>query len=584
MAYSESTRSAGLMTSLRGEPKTEDEAGVELDIREADTELARGAELLGALLQTDEAELTREEDERGVELVIWEELEREDAELLGRTLDPLVGIKLDEGRPEETHVPAQSTWFTLEQARHWLGPAPEQLEQLESQARHDEEAVSKNCVLLHVGRQRPLVRTGRVKQVVKNCRLQKTKETQNTPSALQLVDRRNGGKIRDLARRAFRSTTCPQFVSATARRSERDAPPHSRLLLSAMSAEPAHTPLALSMYVFAAQSMQSFDVPPVDLHDMEHGVHAPPLQNEPVGQSAPDDVVLWGRALGAVVLVQYKCPSPPYTECILSGRLQCLLPVSPSSHLEHLPGHAAQPGPKNPAAQVSHEAPVKPGAQVQEHGGEHEVDWMSKRVRELGALVGSCDVWDGVPDDDAIVAWGGGVDSNPDAGGEDKRAGGERCRRAGTNGGAGKGAESGLARIEQPALFERPASCVRFRGSAKEAEEFLNPGDGRGRRMKTSVDGKPGFDIVRPTMERDISDMRVFDDMHTHWMCSKSPEDIGLQCRRWKMCWLRPLAHSKYKQGVQVNGQNKHSLPSANYGVHTRRRADRGGGAPEAAA
>jgi hypothetical protein len=49
---------------------------VELDIREADTELARGAELLGALLRTDEAELTREEDERGVELVIWEELER----------------------------------------------------------------------------------------------------------------------------------------------------------------------------------------------------------------------------------------------------------------------------------------------------------------------------------------------------------------------------------------------------------------------------------------------------------------------------------------------------------------------------
>ncbi|KAJ7260546.1 hypothetical protein C8J57DRAFT_1232808 [Mycena rebaudengoi] len=138
---------------------TEDEAGVELDIREADMELARGAELLGALLRTDEA---REEDERGVELVIWEELEREDTELLGRTLDPLVGIKLDEGRPEETHVPEQSTWFTLEQVRHWLGPAPEQLEQLESQARHDEEAVSKNCVLLHVGRQRPLVRTGRV--------------------------------------------------------------------------------------------------------------------------------------------------------------------------------------------------------------------------------------------------------------------------------------------------------------------------------------------------------------------------------------------------------------------------------------
>lgn len=60
-----------------------------------------------------------------------------------------------------THVPARRTWAALAQARHWLGPAPEQLEQLASQVMHDDDVASKNCVLLHVGRQRPLVRTGR---------------------------------------------------------------------------------------------------------------------------------------------------------------------------------------------------------------------------------------------------------------------------------------------------------------------------------------------------------------------------------------------------------------------------------------
>ena len=61
----------------------------------------------------------------------------------------------------ETHVPPRRTWLELEQARQLLGPAPEQLEQLASHDWHVDEVLSKNCPLLHVGRQRPLVNTGR---------------------------------------------------------------------------------------------------------------------------------------------------------------------------------------------------------------------------------------------------------------------------------------------------------------------------------------------------------------------------------------------------------------------------------------
>lgn len=61
----------------------------------------------------------------------------------------------------EVHVPPRKTWLELEQARQLLGPAPEQLEQLESQDWHEEEVLSKNWFLLQVGKQRPLVRTGR---------------------------------------------------------------------------------------------------------------------------------------------------------------------------------------------------------------------------------------------------------------------------------------------------------------------------------------------------------------------------------------------------------------------------------------
>lgn len=62
----------------------------------------------------------------------------------------------------ETQVPPRKTWLELEQARQLLGPAPEQLEQLESQDWHADDVVSKNSDLLHVGKQRPFVRTGRL--------------------------------------------------------------------------------------------------------------------------------------------------------------------------------------------------------------------------------------------------------------------------------------------------------------------------------------------------------------------------------------------------------------------------------------
>lgn len=72
----------------------------------------------------------------------------------GITLEPPLQLA-------ETHVPPRRTWLELEHARQLLGPAPEQLEQLASHDWHDDEVLSKNWFLLQVGRQRPLVSTGR---------------------------------------------------------------------------------------------------------------------------------------------------------------------------------------------------------------------------------------------------------------------------------------------------------------------------------------------------------------------------------------------------------------------------------------
>jgi len=68
----------------------------------------------------------------------------------------------------ETHVPARRTCVELAQARQRLAPGPEQLEQLESQAWQEDEVVSKYCDLVHVGKQRPLVRTGRAELQVEH--------------------------------------------------------------------------------------------------------------------------------------------------------------------------------------------------------------------------------------------------------------------------------------------------------------------------------------------------------------------------------------------------------------------------------
>ena len=59
------------------------------------------------------------------------------------------------------HEPPWRTWLLLAHARQLLGPAPEQLEQLESQDWHVDDVVSKNWFWLHVGRHRPFVSTGR---------------------------------------------------------------------------------------------------------------------------------------------------------------------------------------------------------------------------------------------------------------------------------------------------------------------------------------------------------------------------------------------------------------------------------------
>jgi hypothetical protein len=60
-----------------------------------------------------------------------------------------------------TQLPPRSTWLELEHARQLVGPDPEQLEQLVSHDWHVDDVLSKNCDLLHVGRHRPFVKTGR---------------------------------------------------------------------------------------------------------------------------------------------------------------------------------------------------------------------------------------------------------------------------------------------------------------------------------------------------------------------------------------------------------------------------------------
>lgn len=61
----------------------------------------------------------------------------------------------------DTHDPPRRTWVGVEHAKQLPGPESKQLEQLESHAWQDEVVRSKNWDLLHVGRQRPVMRTGR---------------------------------------------------------------------------------------------------------------------------------------------------------------------------------------------------------------------------------------------------------------------------------------------------------------------------------------------------------------------------------------------------------------------------------------
>jgi hypothetical protein len=73
---------------------------------------------------------------------------------LGTTLEEFVHVA-------ETQLPLRKTSFGLEHARQELGPLPEQLEQLGSQDWQVDEVTSKYCDWLQVGKQRPLVKTGR---------------------------------------------------------------------------------------------------------------------------------------------------------------------------------------------------------------------------------------------------------------------------------------------------------------------------------------------------------------------------------------------------------------------------------------
>jgi len=83
------------------------------------------------------------------------------------------------------------------------------------------------------------------------------------------------------------------------------------------------------------------------------------------------------------------------------------VPCIPSSHWSHPLGHCLQAGPKNPEAHVSHDVPLKPGAQIHvlvngeqiplfEHAGLQANDMTSYKLsvveEEEAEERGSCDV------------------------------------------------------------------------------------------------------------------------------------------------------------------------------------------------
>jgi len=61
-----------------------------------------------------------------------------------------------------TQAPDRNTWVELEHARQLEGPGPEHDEQVESHVWHEPDVESKYWFFEHVGRQRPLVSTGRL--------------------------------------------------------------------------------------------------------------------------------------------------------------------------------------------------------------------------------------------------------------------------------------------------------------------------------------------------------------------------------------------------------------------------------------
>jgi len=162
---------------------------------------------------------------------------------------------------------------------------------------------------------------------------------------------------------------------------------HSCLLLLAISAEPSQTPLpsvptqlSPSLYWPFPQMMQSFDVGPEQvLHEGEHALHAVPSENEPSGQTVPDEVVpAWAR------------------HWVLSFAFW----VKPCLHWRHVPvpsAHEVHPSwqtwqsplelRKNPVAHFAHAVPlsafVQPALQVHDPPEPH---WPFRQLQVLGAF------------------------------------------------------------------------------------------------------------------------------------------------------------------------------------------------------
>ncbi|EED78376.1 predicted protein [Postia placenta Mad-698-R] len=311
-------------------------------------------------------------------------------------------------QPAATQVPPRRTWLELEHARQALGPAPEQLEQLESQDWQEEDVVSKNCDWAQVGRQRPFVSTGRSELQLEHWLKEPPEHVaqsgwhaRHEPEELKVLDGHE--ETHDPLDASLLLAQVKQKVDDPAQVLQEESQAMTEVLVHC-SYQNLGKHTGASQVIRRAQELK---------FGISHFVH---LAGQPViygdkkypvahfAQAVPLDVVVHPA-------LHEQAPSEPQTPLtqsqldgglLISGTRHFPVPCKPWSHFSQPAGQGWHVGPKNPSAQDSHEEPVKPVGQTHlpavehtpapAHGGEHAEDCISSSARGLfSVLDGSCD-------------------------------------------------------------------------------------------------------------------------------------------------------------------------------------------------